>query len=190
MTFEIVRPEPRWLEAYLETCRLTRGHLHDDYLVHDPAEFPRWKDRIFTDYRNQEAGIGLRPGIVPSVTFWLIGPGDEKKDECLGVLNIRRVLNEKLRRYGGNVGIAVRPDRRGRGIATELLRRLPGLFERLKIQDDILLTCFENNIPSRRMLERIEGARLEREIVVIEGKPVPILRFVIHHSGSSERKES
>lgn len=191
MTFEIVRPHPRWLEAYLDACRVCWGHVHDSYILHDPADYPRWKERIFTDYRNREAGIGLPPGIVPSITFWLIEPGaDGKSDECLGVLNVRRVLTEKLRRYGGNVGIAVRPDRRGRGIASELLRRLPELFERLKIQDDILLTCFENNIPSRRMLEKIEGARLERDIVAIEGKPVSILRFAIPHSGSSERNES
>ena len=176
MTFEIVRPEPRWLEAYLETCRLTRGHLHDGYLVHDPDEFPRWKDRIFTDYRNQEAGIGLRPGIVPSITFWLIEPGDGKKDECLGVLNIRRVLNEKLRRYGGNVGIAVRPDRRRRGIATKTFLRLPGLFRACGIRDGIFLTCYAENIPSVRAIQKIPGILIEKDVVVLDGKPTAILR--------------
>ncbi|MBO7725069.1 MAG: hypothetical protein J6S40_01240, partial [Thermoguttaceae bacterium] len=106
MTFEIVRPHPRWLEPYLDMCRVSWGHLHDNYILHNPADFSRWKERIFSDYRNQEAGVGLPPGIVPSITFWLIEPGtDGKNDECLGVLNLRRVLTEKLRRYGGNVGI-------------------------------------------------------------------------------------
>ena len=188
MTFKIVRPEPRWLEAYLDACRVSWGKVHDPYIIHNPADFPVWKETVFADYENQRLGISLPAGIVPSATFWLIEQAE--KPVCLGALNIRLRLNETLRRYGGNAGFFVRADRRNEGIATELVQQLPELFERLKIQDDILLTCFENNIPSRRMLEKIEGARLERDVVVIEGKPVPVLRVTIPHSGVSGRKGS
>ena len=177
MTFEIVRPHPRWLEAYLDACRVCWGHVHDSYILHDPADYPRWKERIFTDYRNREAGIGLPPGIVPSITFWLIEPGaDGKNDECLGVLNVRRVLTEKLRRYGGNVGIAVRPDRRGRGIASKTFLRLPELFRSCGIKDEILLTCYADNIQSARTLRKIPGIVIEEDAVDLGGKPTPILR--------------
>ncbi len=177
MTFEIVRPHPRWLEPYRDMCRISWGYLHDNYIIHDPNDFDRWKERIFADYRNRETGIGLPPGIVPSTTFWIVGaePGGEK-DECLGVLNIRRILTEELRRYGGNVGIAVRPDRRGRGIATRTFLRLPELFRECGVKDEIFLTCCADNAPSARAIRKIPGILIEEDVVTRNGKPTPILR--------------
>ncbi|MBR2692751.1 MAG: GNAT family N-acetyltransferase [Thermoguttaceae bacterium] len=177
MTFDIVRPHPRWLEPYRDMCRVSWGQLHDDYILHDPNDFDRWKGRIFADYRNREAGVGLPPGIVPSATLWLIeADPDGERDECLGVLNLRLHLTEELRRYGGNVGIAVRPDRRGRGIATRTFIRLPELFRIYGIKDEILLTCYADNAPSARAIQKIPGILIEEDVVERNGKPTRILR--------------
>lgn len=174
MTFDIIRPSPRYLNVYLDTCRITWGQVHDNYILHDPTEFPKWKETIFADYRNQENGVGLPQGFVPSATFWLI-----QTEECPGVLNIRLSLSEKLRRYGGNIGYFVRPDRRRQGVATELIRRLPALFRQLKIKDQCLFTCYEKNKPSLRMLEKIDGTRQEKDTIEIGGKLMPIRRFYL-----------
>lgn len=177
MKFEILSPSPIYLEPYLDACRAAWGKVHDSYIIHNPAAFPAWKETIFADYEKQRLGISLPPGIVPSATFWLIEQANEPV--CLGVLNIRLRLNETLRRYGGNAGWFVRADRRNEGIASELVQRLPELFDRLEIQDDILLTCCEKNIPSRRVLEKMKGAILERAFVEIDGKPTAVLRAVL-----------
>ena len=177
MTFEIVRPAPRWLEPYRDMCRVSWGHLHDDYILHDPNDFDRWKERIFLDYRNRETGIGLPPGIVPSTTLWIVKPErNGKSGECLGVLNLRHILTDELRRYGGNVGIAIRPDRRGRGIATRALLRLPELFRDYGIKNEILLTCYADNVPSARAIRKLPGILIEEDVVDRNGKPTPILR--------------
>ena len=179
MAFEIVSPSPTYLEAYLDACQATWGQVHDTYIIHDPAACSVWKETIFADYENERLGIALPPGEVPSATFWLIEQTEEPV--CLGVLNIRLRLNETLRQYGGNAGWFVRTDRRGQGIASELVQRLPDLFDRLGIQDDILLTCYEANTPCRKILTKIRNGNLERAIVNIEGKPVSVLRVTIPH---------
>lgn len=174
MPLEIIRPNPRYLNSYLEACRAAWGKVHDDYILHDPARFSEWKETIFDDYRNQEAGIGLRRGFVPSATFWLI-----RNNECAGSLNVRLQLNETLRRYGGNAGIFVRADRRRLGIMRESFTRLPELFSRLGLSDEILLTCYESNIPVVNCLDSMTELfpRRESDVVLLDGKPVKIRRY-------------
>lgn len=49
---------------------------------------------------------------VPARTFFLVRESDGM---IVGMINIRLALNEKLRRYGGNIGYSIRPSERGKG---------------------------------------------------------------------------
>ena len=50
-------PTGEWMELYLDFCRETWGHVHDSYILHDPAGFEKWRHTLLTDYRNAELGI-------------------------------------------------------------------------------------------------------------------------------------
>lgn len=49
---------------------------------------------------------------VPARTYFLIRESDDK---IIGMINIRLALNDKLRKYGGNIGYSIRPTERGKG---------------------------------------------------------------------------
>ena len=49
---------------------------------------------------------------VPARTYFLVRNSD---DRIVGMINIRLALNEKLRKYGGNIGYSIRPTERRKG---------------------------------------------------------------------------
>ena len=49
---------------------------------------------------------------VPARTYFLVRESDSR---IVGMINIRLALNERLRKYGGNIGYSIRPTERGKG---------------------------------------------------------------------------
>lgn len=111
----------------------------------------------FTAYlhdRSQAADTStvLPEGWVHCNFYWI---GDET-GSLLGFLAIRHALTPHLLEVGGHIGYSVRPSARSMGVATAALRL--GLEEagRLGI-DPVLLTVKEENLASRRVIERCGG---------------------------------
>jgi len=69
----------------------------------------------------------------------------------VGMIQFRHELNDFLRLIGGNIGYAVRPSMRNRGIAKEMLR---GCLEKCREKglDRVLITCVDSNIASKRVI--------------------------------------
>jgi len=96
-------------------------------------------------------GDALPPGWVPS-TFLVADVGGE----VVGRTSIRHDLNEYLAALGGHIGYAVRPAHRGRGHAHEILRQSL-VIARAEGIGRVLVTCDDDNIASRRTIERLGG---------------------------------
>jgi predicted acetyltransferase len=116
-------------------------------------------------------GEGLPPAFVPNTFLVAVVDG-----VIVGRVSIRHVLNDFLLRLGGHVGYAVIPSRRRLGYATELLRQTLPLARRLGIER-VLLTCDEDNIGSRKVIEA-NGGVLENAVHG-PGLRVPKLRYWI-----------
>lgn len=107
-------------------------------------------------------GIGLPEGFVPHSTYWLVCKRAEKF-RIAGAANIRHCLNENLLQIGGHIGYGVRPSERGKGYATEILRRaLLICKEEMKITK-ALITCHKDNVASAKVILK-NGGILEKEI--------------------------
>jgi predicted acetyltransferase len=91
---------------------------------------------------------------MPHSQLWLTDGTD-----FLGTFNIRYRLSPGLRRRGGHIGYAIRPNRQGRGLATAGLR-LALAHARAAGIGRALLTCADANPASARVIER-NGGRLE-----------------------------
>ena len=63
-------------------------------------------------------GEEIPPGWVAVSTFWLI----DDDAEYVGSTNVRHILNDYLRDYGGHIGYTIRPTRRRQGHGTEICR--------------------------------------------------------------------
>lgn len=95
---------------------------------------------------------------VPADTFFLVR---EEDDKILGMINIRYVLNENLKDFGGNIGYAIRPTERKKGY--NKVNLYLGL---LKCQEhgvkEVLLDCDKENLGSSKTMQAL-GGKLVRE---------------------------
>ena len=169
---EIITPCKEYLNSYYEGCLETWGHVFDDYIIHDPKKFDEWKDTIFQDYYNNENGINLPTGFLPSITKWIIDDG-----KYIGTLNIRPQLNDALRTFGGSLGIFIRLSERKKGYAKKALEMTCQEMVKMNISP-ILLTCATSNTNILKTMKHISGIEKEEiDTVIYKDKPTEIVRF-------------
>lgn len=115
---------------------------------HEPEEFRRYL-RVLRELETEE--YAQRAGLVPQTTLWWISG-----DDYHGRIDIRHRLTDRLREYGGHIGYDIRPSARQRGHATAMLSAALPVARRLGV-DPALLTCDENNVASRKVIEANGG---------------------------------
>ena len=97
---------------------------------------------------------------VPVSEMWFVDGTD-----YLGTVIIRHRLTPALEREGGHIGYHVVPSQRRRGHATQMLAQAKPVFRQLGLTE-ILVTCAEGNIGSRRVIEA-NGGTLDR---IVDGE--------------------
>ena len=99
----------------------------------------------------------------------------EVAGEIVGRTSIRFRLNDFLAGRGGHIGYGVLAQHRRRGYATEILRQSL-IIARAAGVDRVLVTCDQDNVASRTVIESCGGVL--DSIAAVDGKP-PVLRFWI-----------
>ena len=66
-----------------------------------------WLEKLQEDYTREPS-----EDKVPARTYFFVRENDKK---IIGMINIRLVLNERLKKYGGHIGYGIRPTERGKG---------------------------------------------------------------------------
>ena len=114
----------------------------------DDESYPDYLEKINAWSRGENLPVHFVP-----CTF-LVGVLDDGR--LTGRVSIRHQLNEFLREVGGHVGYMVLPQFRRQGVGTELLRQTIPFTRNLSLER-ILVTCDENNVGSRRIIENNGG---------------------------------
>lgn len=86
-------------------------------------------------------------GRMPQEIYWMY-----VNDEIVGILKLRPKLNESLLIQGGNMGVSISPNFRGKGYGKLIVRKGVEFLKERKVSK-ILVTVRENNIPSRKAIE-------------------------------------
>src|SRR5215831_4291113 len=117
---ELAQPSTRLETAY---CALiddfvaageSSGASRDAQLAR--SDFDAFVQRLQDD----ERGMNLAPGIVPSSAYWLLRH-DADGVTVLGVSHLRHTLTPALEDVGGHIGYSIRPSERRRGYGAQIL---------------------------------------------------------------------
>ena len=168
---KLVRPSEEYLPSYTEAYDEIIENKIDRYHVTNPYEVDVIKK--YEDYRKEE---NLPIGYVTADTYWLV---DDDKKYFIGEISIRHSLTEALKKYGGHIGYFVRFSEWNKGYGSMMLKL--GLEEAKKIikEDEILITCDDDNIGSARVMEH-NGFILRDKIEnVIDDKKVLSRRYYL-----------
>jgi len=119
----------------------------------------------------------VNPGWVPCTHYWLV----TCSGRVVGTSRLRHWLVPHLEREGGHIGYEVQPSERGKGYGTCLLA-LTLRKAAARGLSRVLVTCDEDNAPSRRVIERHGGEIAGEGVSERTGKPIP--RYRIELAGS------
>lgn len=114
-----------------------------------------WDDtlpfRVYLDLlERRRTGSAAGPAIPATL---LIAEAD---GEIVGRAHLRHRLDGSLLEEGGHLGFAVLPAHRRRGYATTIVEQAVARLRELGVHE-VLVTCGEDNIASRRTIERCGG---------------------------------
>lgn len=133
------------LEYKNEHFEYSEYEIHGSSML-DKLEYEEWLDRI---ENNKDIAD----------TFIVIRQSDNK---IIGIIDIRYELyNDFLKNYAGHIGYSVRPTERRKGYAIQILNEAKKYMYNKNI-DKIMLSCFKENVGSRKTILRC-GGYLDRE---------------------------
>ncbi|MCE5344003.1 MAG: GNAT family N-acetyltransferase [Eubacteriales bacterium] len=168
----LVKPDESYLEeirAYREEVAMTDGDMDGMGSLRRISDVSEWL-RFTRALENPET---VPENMVPSDQYLYVREADNR---IVGMINVRRELNETLAVYGGHVGYSVRPSERRKGYGKRMLSdclaqcRACGLVK-------VLLSCRVNNEGSRRTI-LANGGELEN-IVYIQAELATFQRYWI-----------
>lgn len=102
---------------------------------------------------------------VPEYIFEMIKTGTKKR---MGIIGLRIILNDRLKKYGGNLNYEVEKEFRGNRYAARCCQLLFALARKHKLKK-LLITCGPNNIGSKKTCEILGGKLID--IINVEIEP-------------------
>lgn len=139
----------QYKEAYVESFKqMESGKIKKHNMMFlNPLE----KD-VVQSFQDSRDPSKLPPHYVPSYDFFAVDG-----DELVGIIHIRVRLTDFLRRYGGHIGYAVCPKYWNQGYGTKILKLALEKYRDLILEDQILITCDDDNIGSSKIIESNGG---------------------------------
>ena len=115
-------------------------------------DYEGWLEKLEKDYV-----VEVSEETVPARTYFFVRENDKK---IIGMINIRLALNEKLKKYGGNIGYCIRPSERGKGYNKINLYLALKLCDKYGIET-VLLDADIENPASWKTMEALGGKRVK-----------------------------
>ena len=156
---QIIEADEKYLEgykdAYIEAVKqVALGNITKHDMMFDNPDAVD----IIQKIKDNRDVTKLKPTYVPSYDFFAVDG-----DKFIGVIHIRIRLTDSLINYGGHIGYAINPKYWRQGYGKELLRLGLEQYKDLIEEDNILITCDDDNIGSYKIIEA-NGGILENKI--------------------------
>ncbi|GMQ64450.1 GNAT family N-acetyltransferase [Vallitalea maricola] len=147
---KLVEPSILYRESFLDFIEDVKETGYESYELYSKAE----KDfnEFIKELLNSSKGINIPEGWVPCSSFWLV----DNLEEVIGVIRIRHCVNSEFLEMVGHIGYEIKSTHRKKGYGSKLLEL--GLVEARKLGlEEVIITCDENNIGSRKIIEKFKG---------------------------------
>ncbi len=170
----LIKPSTEYLTSYIEFAEQLEEEGNKERFSLDQAR--KEPDTYIKNMKilETERCKAIAPYLVPTAILWFI---QENNDEVIGRLSIRHSLgNEFLKNFGGHIGYAVKPTYRKRGSGGFLLEEGLKFAKRIAISE-VLITCDEGNLPSKKIIEKGGGRYIDK--IYNEVSKVNKLRYKI-----------
>jgi predicted acetyltransferase len=167
----LAEPSLAYKESFIAGTRESQAEGLELYIDLDKISANRNFEVFLQRLRDASDPAKIPPERVPMTDYWLIDG-----DEYVGRLSLRHTLNDALLLWGGHIGYQIRPSKRRRGYGKEILR-LGLLKAKERGLHHVLVTCDEDNIGSRKIIES-NGGQIEN-IIEVDDSPVLKLRYWI-----------
>ena len=146
----LVEPSEEYREAFfrvLNDYERTEGSIGRREYEAARKDFSRYVQKL----AETAAGRNLRPDFVRMSHYWLIS-----ESEIVGFVRLRHSLPPKWGKYSGHIGYNVPPSQRRKGYGTLLLRLV---LEKARDHglSKVLVTCVQENLPSRKIIQANGG---------------------------------
>lgn len=129
---------------------------NDEYPFEGLSNFKKVMEESYEEFLNlleiNKHIDKINPNYANQTTFVLI----DENGHVYGGINLRHELKGKLFEIGGHVGYGIRPSERGKGYGTLQLKLLIEKMNEMGIKN-ALITCRENNIKSKKTMEKFIG---------------------------------
>jgi len=148
-------PDTKYKKTYIEAVKEFKAEQNrhaQNYLELGLEALENDFDAYVTKLHNQMEGQDLPEGFVPATEFWIL----DDNDTHIGRVHIRHRLTEHLRQIGGHIGYNIRQSERRKGYGSQALQL--GLLEARKLGlSKVLVTCNQDNVASRKIIEKNGG---------------------------------
>ena len=142
----------------IEKLALEFQEANDEYPFEGVSDLKKVINNSFEEYFN---GLEINkhideiyPTYANQTTYVLA----DDSNHIYGLINLRHELKGKLMEVGGHIGYGIRPSERKKWYATLQLKLILDKLKELKI-NQALITCRENNIASKRTMEKFIGKK-------------------------------
>ena len=160
---ELVKPTETHKDAvlgYKKEFTENNEYIHGSAWLTDTDDFDAWLANV----RFEEGLKTHHENKVPASEYLAIRKSDNK---LVGLVSLRRELNDYLEKFGGHIGYSVRRSERRKGYATQMLEIALLECKTFSIPK-VLVTCDKNNIASETVI-KLNGGVFESETVDPEG---------------------
>ena len=131
-----------------------KGFLYEDgkTFLETFNNLKRKENVAFTSYNQAD---------FPCIQYLLIRKEDEK---MVGAVNVRPFLTEELDKgFEGNIGYSISPGERGKGYGHIALALAIEEYKKLNANNDIIMCCYKENLPSKNIIIKAGGVLIEEE---------------------------
>lgn len=166
---KLTRPNIKYKLSFLEGLREFQKEKRFTEL--DIRTLEKDFSSFVSKQNNYSQGKDLPKGFVPETILWLIDD-----NEFIGRASIRHKMTETLLKEGGHIGYAIRPSKRKTGYGKKILRLALKEANKLGLKK-VLLTCNENNLGSKRIIES-NGGVFQDKIFLSKDKPFKLRYWI------------